>query len=246
MTGKSGRKKATSDAIARRNHSEYYVGSAESPTRRIAITSHRRITRSAFLLPPSFLVASCLALGCLASGQVAYPEQEISVHDLPSLTARSTHRLDALVTSLEIIFNNKEICCGKNSALEDSVQSSDPRSLKDIANKLQGRHLLSDGRPITVTAEYLAPDQVNAGHLIYMIASDHAPLMMWNSHLYVVCGVTYVETLDNSEPSIAYAVHKFLLQDVRFSDARRTLSFDRLTEDPSKVQGLLFLQSAGP
>jgi len=208
--------------------------------------SHKRMTPSAFLLPASFLVASCLALSCFASGQVAYPEQEVRIHDLPSLTARSTHRLDALVTSLEIIFNNKEICCGKNSALEDSVQSSDPKSLKDIASKLQGRHLLSDGRPITVTAEYLAPDQINAGHLITMMQDQHPALMMWNSHLYVVRGVTYVETLDNSEPSIAYAVHKFLLQDVRFSDARRTVSFDRLTEDLSKVQGLLFLQSTGP
>lgn len=202
---------------------------------------------SAFLLTAKCVVASCLAVGCFAYGQqVAYPEKELRVHDLPSLTARSTHRSDALATSLEIIFNDKEVCCGKNSALEDSVQSSDPKSLKDIASKLQGRHLLSDGRPITVTTEYLTPDQVNAGHLIYMIAANHAPLMMWNSHLYVVYGVTYVETVDNSDGSIAYAVHKFLLQDVRFSDSRRSVSFDRLTEDPTKVQGVLFLQAAGP
>jgi hypothetical protein len=204
------------------------------------------MTWAGFLIPASFLVASGLALSCLASGQVAYPEQEIRIHDLPSLTAGSTHRLDALVTSLEIIFNNKEICCGKNSALEDSVQSSDPKSLKDIGSKLQGRHLLSDGRPITITAEYLPPDQVSAGHLIAMLRDQHPALMMWNSHLYVVYGATYVGTDDYSTNQIAYAVHKFLLQDVRFSDARRTLSFDRLTEDPTKVQGLLFLQSTGP
>src|ERR1700733_190877 len=203
------------------------------------------MTWSMFLLP-AMVMAWCLASACFASAQVAYPEQELRVNDLPALTARSTHSSDALATSLEIIFNNKEICCGKDSALENSVQSSDPKSLKDIAARLQGRHLLSDGRPISVTAEYLTPDQVNAGHLITMIRDQHPALMMWNSRLYVVCGVTYVETLDNSEPSIAYAVHKFLLQDVRFSDARRSVSFDRLTEDLSKVQGLLFLQSAGP
>jgi hypothetical protein len=201
---------------------------------------------TAFLLPPSFLVASWLALSRFASGQVAYPEQEVRIHDLPSLTARSTRRLDTLVASLEIIFNNKEICCGKDSALEDSVQSSDPRSLKEIASKLQGRHPLGDGRPITVMAEYLAPDQVSAGHLIASLRDQHPALMMWNSHLYVVYGATFVETDDYSTNQIAYAVHKFLLQDVSFSDARRTVSFDRLTEDPSKVQGFLFLQSAGP
>jgi hypothetical protein len=212
---------------------------------RIAITPHRRTTRPAFLLP-AIVMAWSLTLACSASGQVAYPEQEIRVHDLPALTARSTHSSDALATSLEIIFNNKEICCGKDSALEDSVQSADPKSLKDVAAKLQGRHLLSDGRPITVTTEYLAPDQVTAGHLIAMLRDQRPALMMWNAHLYVVYGASYVETDDYSTNQIAYAVHKFLLQDVRFSDARRSISFDRLTEDPSKVQGLLFLQSAGP
>jgi hypothetical protein len=203
------------------------------------------MTWSAFLLPAS-VMASCLALSYFAPAQVAYPEQEIRVRDLPSLTARSTHAPDALATSLEIIFNKKEVCCGKDSALEDSVQSSDPKSLKDIANKLQGRHLLSDGRPITVTTEYLTPDQVSAGHLIAMLRDQRPALMMWNSHLYVLYGASYVETDDYSTNQVAYAVHKFLLQDVRFSDARGQVSFDRLTEDPTKVQGLLFLQSAGP
>jgi hypothetical protein len=210
------------------------------------VASYERMTRSAFLLSASCVALACLALGCFAYSQVAYPEKQILVHDLASLTARSMHRSDALATSLEIVFNNQDVCCGKNSALEDSVQSADPKSLKDIASKLQGRHLLSDGRPIAVTAEYLTPDQVNAGHLIYMLAANYVPLMIWNAHSYVVCGVTYVETDNYSDGSIAYAVHKFLLQDVRFSDSRRAVSFDRLTEDASKVQGLLFLQVAGP
>jgi hypothetical protein len=216
--------------------------------RRLAIADdleRRRTARSAFLLSARCVVASCLAVGSFAYGQqVAYPGRDIRVHDLPSLTARSTHAPDVLATSLEILFNDKEVCCGKNPALEDSVQSTDPKSLKDIASKLQGRHLLSDGRPIMVTTEYLIRDQVNAGHLIYMIKHAHAPLMMWNSHLYVVNGITYVETIDSSDSSIAYAVHKFLLQDVRFTDSRRAVSFDRLTEDAGKVQGLLFVQAA--
>jgi hypothetical protein len=105
------------------------------------------------------IVTACLAACCLANAQVAYPEQELRVNDLPSLTARSTHSSDVLATSVEIVFNDKNICCGKNSALEDGVASADPKSLKDIAGKLQGRHLLSDGRPIMVTEEYLTPDQ---------------------------------------------------------------------------------------
>jgi hypothetical protein len=209
----------------------------------LKVASYRLTVRSAFLFPTKYVVASCLAVCCFAYGQISYPEREVRVHDLPSLTARSTHASDVLSTSLEIVFNDKEVCCGKNSALEDSVQASDPKSLKDIASKLQGRHLLSDGRPIMVTAEYLPPDQVNAGHLIYMLAANHAPLMMWNSHLYVVDGLNYAENVD-TDGGVFYVTHKFLLQDARFSDSRREVSFDRLTEDAGKVQGLLFLQAA--
>jgi hypothetical protein len=197
----------------------------------------------ASLLPPKCMVVLCLALCCPAYGQIPYPDQEIHVHDLPALTARSTHASDVLTVSLEIVFNDKEVCCGKNSALEDSVQSCDPKSLKDIGSKLQGRHLLSDGRAVTVTAEYLTPDQVSAGHMIYMLAANHAPLMLWNSHLYVVNGMSYVENIDN-ESGVSYLTHKFFLQDTRFSDSRREVSFDRLTEDAGRVQGLLFLRAA--
>jgi hypothetical protein len=204
--------------------------------------SYRVTAGSAFLSLARCAVASWFAVCCFA--QVSYPEKEVTVRDLPSRTARSAHATDVLATSLEIVFNDKEVCCGKNSALEDSVQSSDPKSLKDIASKLQGRHILSDGRPIMVAAEYIPLDAVNSGRLISMILNQHEPLMEWNSHLYIAYGVTYVETVDYSTGSDMYAIHKFLLQDARFSDSRRALSFDRLTDDAGKVEGLLFLQAA--
>jgi len=186
---------------------------------------------------------SCLALCDFAAGQELYPGQEVRVHDLPSVTARTTHASDVLAASLEIIFHDKDVCCGKNSALDDSLQATDPKSLKDIAAKLQGRHLLGDGHPIMVTVEYLTPEQVNARHLITMLTDNHAALMIWDSHLYIVEGLTYVETADRSVGDVEYFTHKFLLQDARFSDSRREVTFDRLTDDASKVQGLLFLQS---
>jgi hypothetical protein len=211
------------------------------------MASDKRMARSGFLLAACCVAASCLAICCEAYGQqVAYPEQEVRISDLPALTARSPHAVEVLETSLEILFNDKEVCCGKNSALEDTLESADPKSLKDIASRLQGRHLLSDGRAIMVTTEYLMPDQVNAGHLITMIRNQHAALMIWNSHVYVLYGVTYVGTVDYSSNETAYAVHKFLLQDVRFSDSRRAVTFDRLTEDASKAQGLLFVQASRP
>jgi hypothetical protein len=185
----------------------------------------------------------CLWFHGYVQGQVYSPGQEIRISDLPSLTAKSKSPSAVLATSVEIIFHDRTVCCGKDSALEDSIQSADPKSLKDIASKLQGRHLLSDGRPIMVAAEYLAPASANAGQLMNSMLEKHALLMEWNSHLYVVCGVIFDQTVnqDNSEIN---AVHKFLLLDPRFSDERRETSFDRLTDDWGKVQGLLMLKAA--
>lgn len=193
----------------------------------------------AFLL--ACLAAMCLAQGSLAFAQYSYPEQEIQVHDLPVLTAKSEHSFDMLAAAAATVLNDKDVCCGKDSALEDSLERADRKSLKDIAGRLEGRHLLSDGRPIAVTTEYLTPDQVSAGHLIYMLAANHAPLMMWNSRVYIVRGATYVEDVDVNG-GVMYTIHKFLLWDTRFSDARREVTLDRVTEDLSKVQGLLFLE----
>jgi len=61
--------------------------------------------------------------------------------------------------------------------------------------------------------------------------------------LYVVNGMSYVENFD-ANGEVSYVTDTFFLWDTRFSDSRREVSFDRKTEDPGKVQGLLFVQAA--
>ena len=121
-----------------------------------------RVCRSALLILANCVLASCLAAGGLAYGQAYYPNKEVRISDLASLTARSPSAADVLATSVEIVFHDKEVCCGKLSALEDGIQSADPTSLKDVGDKLRGRHLRSDGLPIQVAAEYLPAASVNA------------------------------------------------------------------------------------
>ena len=188
------------------------------------------------------LLGIVLLAACSALAQYSYPEQEVRVSNLPQLTSRSPHAHDVFATSAEIVLNNKDICCGKDSALEDSIQAADPKSLKDIAEKLQGRHMLSDGLPIVINAEYLTSEAASAGHLITMISDQHAALMEWDGHLYILEGITYVKTVDPATTTFTYAIHKLLLKDLRYSDSRRAVIFDRLTDDVNKVQGLLFLQ----
>lgn len=192
-----------------------------------------------------WLALSLAVCGCL-QGQVLNQDQELQIHNLPSLMARSHDRSDVLLTSLDTLFHDREVCCGKDSALEDSAAAADPRSLKDVASKLEGRHLLGDGRPIMVTASYLTPDTVNSGLLITWFMNQHAALMQWDSRIYVVHGIVYMWTANTSPDGGGQSgtlIHKFLLWDTRFSDSRREVVFNRDTDDLSKVQGFLFVEA---
>jgi len=200
---------------------------------------------SAVRVLAGFVVPSLLAASSFANGQAFNTDLEVRVGGLPALMARSHELSDVLPTSLDTILHNRSICCGKDSALEDSVAAADPVSLKDLASKLQGRHLLGDGRPIKVTAEFWPADAVNSGRLIRELTDKHALLMAWDSHLYVVYGVVYRWVWVGSEEGAGAAtlIRQFLLLDTRYSDSRRTVVFNRDTDDLSKVQGLLFLET---
>ena len=171
------------------------------------------------------------------------PNQEIRVPDLPRLTARTKDRSDVLLTSLDIIFHNHEICCGRDSALEDSAQRADPRSIKDIVAKLQGRHLLGDGRPITVNITDMMSYSPNPTAIVDALAKKQALLLMWSSHLYVTVGVLYDESY-YQDGTRTDTVNKFYLLDTRYSDGRREVTFTRTKDDWNDVQGLLLLSFA--
>lgn len=199
---------------------------------------------SALLLFLKYTAISCLAFCGWAHGQHTYTPDGVRVSGLPTLMARTHDPSDVLLTSLDTIVQDREVCCGKDSALEDSAQRADPASLQDVAAKLQGRHLLSDGRPIMVTAKYIAPDAINGYMLIETLQQKHAMLMSWKSHLYVLYGVNYVEDYDRETGTGTDNVRKLLLIDTRYSDSRRTVEFNRDTDDWSKVQGVVWLTSA--
>jgi hypothetical protein len=187
-----------------------------------------------------------LAFSCRGSAQVLNTDLDVRVSGLPPLMARSHDLADVLPTAIDTILHDRSLCCGRDSALGDSVAAADPRSLQDLANKLQGRHLLSDGRPITVKAEYWPTNAINAGNVIASFADNHALLMMWNFHLYVTYGAVYQWQMFGGDQGASpqTVIRKFLLLDTRYSDFRRKVVFDRTTDDLSKVQGMLFIAIA--
>jgi hypothetical protein len=199
---------------------------------------------SACLRTINYIAISCLALGSCAHGQLSYPSlEEVQVSNLPKLMARSHDSLDVLLTSLDTVLHDREVCCGTDSALEDSAQRADPASMEDIAAKLHGRHVLSDGRPIMVTAQYVAPDAINGYLLIETLQQKHALLMSWQSHLYVCYGVTYRKDYDTNG-GFMDTILTFQLIDTGYSDSRREVVFNRETDDWKKVQGLLWVAVA--
>jgi hypothetical protein len=198
--------------------------------------------RSALVFLVRCFVAFHFSIFCVAYAQVYYPNQRVGIGDLPLLTAGSKDPSDVLLTSVEIVFHDKAICCGRDSALVDRVQQGDPRSLKDVAEKLQGGYRLSDGRSVVISAEYVPAPSVNSGQLVSDLTEKHAMLMAWNSHLYVIYGVVYDASIDYSSGGRMYTIRKFLLVDPRFSGQRRQVSLDRQTDEWDKVQGVLTLK----
>jgi hypothetical protein len=192
------------------------------------------------------LMVSCLAYGQSNQSDQNRPNREVRVTGLRTLVARSREPSDVLLTSLDTIIHERSVCCGKDSALEDSAQRADPASLKDIAAKLQGRHLLSDGRPIMITAEYLEPSAIGPSMLIATLRDKHALLLEWNSRFYVCYGVTYWEYYDADSGGEVDTISTLLLLDTRYADARREAVFSRATDDWSKVQGMLWVAVAQP
>jgi hypothetical protein len=201
----------------------------------------------------SFICLSALlTLPVLAHGQETnppttyLPNQEVHIVDLPALKAHPPDRTTVLQASVDTILHDPDLCCGKDSALGDAVLAADPRSLKDVAVKLQGRHLLGDGRPIKVSAEFVPAASINSGVVIQSLRDKHALLLQWNSRIYVLHGTVYDETADYNAYGVTYAIRRLLLWDLRYSDERRDLAFNRDSDDLGKVQGMLVMTVSGP
>jgi hypothetical protein len=194
-----------------------------------------------------FLLVSSLALAQDVPNPavVTRPNQQLQVNGIDFVPAHSKSGPDVLAAALTAIFHNKELCCDRDSVLADRLPQSDPVSLQEVAAKLQGKQMLSDGRAIQITAEFFDAASINSGKVVHAIAENKAPLILWNRHLYIVSGVIYDDAV-YSDGSEIYVIRKFLLQDPRYSDSRRDAAFDRNTDNLSTVQGFLFLNASAP
>ena len=168
--------------------------------------------------------------------------QEVYVANLPSLTAPSAEPSAVLATALETIIPERDVCCGKDSGLEDAVLSA-PSSLKELSAKLQGRHVLGDGLSIVVRAWYFPKNSLDPNVTITTLMNQQPMLLKWKSHIYVLYGATYDEARSYNGGASQFVIHKLWLLDPRYSDQRRETELNA-TDDWTKIQGILALTVA--
>jgi len=192
----------------------------------------------------------CVNADSQICGQVVRRNQEMRIASLPSTVAASTSKSDVLVASVATAVMNPDICCGRRSALEDQIlaatASTGKISLKELGEKLRGKHYLDDGSSIFVADQFSPavqtdPNRVGPRDIISSLMSQRPLLMNWAGHLYVLYGVVFDECLDSDNGYDFPAIRTLLLIDTRFSGPRRYVSFNRQTDDWGKVTGFLAL-----
>lgn len=190
------------------------------------------------------LVSVAAAVAFAQTSPAFFPNQEIRVGNLPSMTAPSADTPAVIATALEAILHNKDLCCGKYSGLENDVFSASP-SLKALSAKLQGKHVLGDGLSVMVRTEYVPKSSIGSATVIRTLLHQQPMLLKWKSHVYVLYGAVFDESRDD-DGTRQYLIHKLLLLDLRYSDRRRETEFNRETDDWGTLQGLLTVSVAQP
>ena len=195
-------------------------------------------------LPASTLLLLVFSCSVNANGQsegegyVFHANQELRVAPLPTVVADSTSESAVLAASVATAVMERDVCCGRNSALEDQVGTK--LSLRALGERLRGKHYLDNGSPILVADQYWSGASVNAENIIGSLMAQRPLLMDWNGHLYVLYGAVFDDYRYYSGADV-HVIHTLLLVDTRFSDDRRYVTFNRQTDDWGKVTGLLAL-----
>lgn len=171
---------------------------------------------------------------------VVHPNQKVQIASLPSAVAASTSESAVLAASVATAVMERDVCCDRNSALEDQITSAKKGSLREVGEELRGKHYLDNGSPIFVADQYWPGASVNADDIVASLMAQRPLLIDWNGRLYVMYGAVFDEYKYNSGLAV-HVIRTLLLVDARFSDRRRYVSFNRQTDDWGKVTGLLAL-----
>ncbi len=196
------------------------------------------------------IMSCCVNANSQTCSYLVHPNQEVRIAALPSTVAASTSKSDVLVASVATAVMERDVCCGRNSALEDQIvaasASTGKISLRELGERLRGKHYLDNGASIFVADQYwpaapIEQNSVKPGDIISSLMAQRPLLMNWDGQLYVLYGVVFDECTDSNTGYDFPSIRTLLLIDTRFSGRRRYVSFNRQTDDWGKVTGVLAL-----
>jgi hypothetical protein len=138
------------------------------------------------------------------------------------------------------MIGNAKLCCGEDSAIGETPAGGTPGTLREIGDKIAGRHVLGDGTAVTIVANYFPAESISSDFIIVPLSKQQPMMMEWNAHFYVLYGAIYDDRVF-TDGRHDYVIQKLLLLDPG-KPAEPQAVFDRQKDDWSKVQGLLTLK----
>ncbi len=176
---------------------------------------------------------------------VVHPNQEVTVKNLHLKLARWPGETAALAGALETILDFPQLCCGRNSSIPALPASARSNSLQEIAAKLNGKHVLSDGRPVFVAAHYFSASAITSHQIVAFLMENQALLVQWDSHFFVLSGAVFDDKV-YSDGNRDIILRKLRLFDPDATAAAHEITFDREKDQWSEVQGFLLIKATRP
>jgi len=172
---------------------------------------------------------------------IAYlPKQTARIQHIKLPPAPNAEVNGSLTSLLQAVVNDSEVCCGKDSALQHDVELLNTTSLQAVNDKLKGRHVMRDGRWVTIDAEYLAEPAINSAILIRYVLQDQMTLLEWNAHVYLVKSIAFDQT-QYSDGTNDYVIQGMTLLDPQSKTKNKEVVFDRQKDAWGNIKGLLIL-----
>jgi hypothetical protein len=197
-----------------------------------------------FMMKVAMVVLGTCALGTSQDEPRAVasylPNQTVRIHHVELRSASNTGPGGSLSALLQAIFHDPEVCCDKDSALQHDVELLASNSLQAVNDKLKGRHVMRDGRWVTIDTQYAGEASIVSAALISNVLQGQLVLLEWDSHVYLLKSVTFDETRYTDGTS-DYVIRGMMVLDPQSKTKNMEVNYNRQKDDWGNIKSLLIV-----